>query len=435
MTTANYIDPLSKPYPFCPGCSHANLFDEFEKALQEIQPDPKRLVVVSDIGCIGIGDRHFLCHTFHGLHGRSITYATGLKLARPDLTVVVLIGDGGLGIGGTHFLNAARRNVDITVIVANNFNFGMTGGQHSVTTPHESLTTTTPYGNYEYPLDVCGLAIVAGCNFAARTLYIDKGLKDMLKEAILTKGFSVVDVWELCIPYFTKNNQLNRKKLEDLKNRLNLPHGTLHRADKSDFSSALPQMKNHSQKVRPVFIESLFENSLKEKTRLSIAGTAGKKIKSAATLLCHTAVSSGLYTTQRDDYPVTVMSGHSVSEIVLDPNPIDNFGFDVPDILLLVSEEGLKVSKTTIENMKPNGTIYTFEKFSSLKTQATVKTISEDSLKISVPKTHHAFLLLCFFLKETNLFSWQAFRQSIETTQKSDVAQKSLEILDHVSKY
>lgn len=435
MTTANYIDPLSKPYPFCPGCSHANLFDEFEKALQEIQPDLNRLVVVSDIGCIGIGDRHFLCHTFHGLHGRSITYATGLKLARPDLTVVVLIGDGGLGIGGTHFLNAARRNVDITVIVANNFNFGMTGGQHSVTTPHESLTTTTPYGNHEYPLDVCGLAITAGCNFAARTLYINKELKDYLKEAMLTKGFSVVDVWELCIPYFTKNNQLNRKKLEELKTRLNLPHGILHQATKPNLSSALPRIKNHSQKVCPAFIETHFESALKEKTCLSISGTAGKKIKSSATLFCHTAVSSGLYATQRDDYPVTVMSGHSVSEIALSPDPIDNFGFDTPDSLLLVSEEGVRFSKTTIENMPAKGVIYTFEKFSDLKTQATVKTISEDSLKISVPKTHHAFLLLCFFLKETNLFPWQAFRQSIQAIQKNDVAQKSLEILDHFSKY
>lgn len=434
MTTTNYIDPLSKPYPFCPGCSHANLFDEFEKALQEIQPDPKRLVVVSDIGCIGIGDKHFLCHTFHGLHGRSITYATGLKLARPDLTVVVLIGDGGLGIGGAHFLNAARRNVDITVIVANNFNFGMTGGQHSVTTPHESLTATTPHGNYEYPLDVCGLAITAGCNFAARTLYIDRTLKDVLKEAILTKGCSVVDVWELCIPYFTKSNQFNRKKLEELKNRLNLPHGVLHRATKPDLSSALSQMKNHNRKMHPVFIKSSFEKTLKEKMCLILSGTAGKKIKSSATLLCHTAVSSGLYVTQRDDYPVTIMSGHSVSEIVFGPDPIDNFSFEAPDILILVSEEGLKVSKTTIENMTPNGTIYTFEKFSDLKTQARVKTISEEALPIPIPKTHHAFLLLCFFLKETNLFSRQAFRQSIEATQKSDIAQKSLEILDRFSK-
>ena len=102
------------------------------------------MVIVSDIGCAGLSDQYFSTSAFHGLHGRSITYATGIKLARPELTVIVIMGDGGTGIGGAHLINAARRNVGITVLVFNNLNFGMTGGQHSTTTPEGAITATTP---------------------------------------------------------------------------------------------------------------------------------------------------------------------------------------------------------------------------------------------------------------------------------------------------
>ena len=116
-------------YPFCPGCGHGLILNQFNAALMKLGLDPTRVVIVTDIGCQGLGDQYFATHAFHGLHGRSIAYATGIKLADPDLTVIVIMGDGGTGIGGAHLLNAARRNIGLTVLVFNNFNFGMTGGQ------------------------------------------------------------------------------------------------------------------------------------------------------------------------------------------------------------------------------------------------------------------------------------------------------------------
>ena len=160
MTSLTTITPLStyrneSPYPFCPGCGHGSILDHLNAALLELELDPRQVVLVSDIGCAGLSDQYFSTNAFHGLHGRSVTYACGIKLARQDLHVVVLMGDGGTGIGGTHLLNAARRNIGVTVLVFNNMNFGMTGGQHSSTTPFGAATSTTPDGNLEAPLDIC----------------------------------------------------------------------------------------------------------------------------------------------------------------------------------------------------------------------------------------------------------------------------------------
>ena len=119
-----YMTDKIGPLPFCPGCGHHLLIKALDKALVKLQLDPKKVVIVTDIGCIGLSDRYFTTNAFHGLHGRAITYACGLKLGRPDLTVIALKGDGGCGIGGTHLLNVARRNIGITLIVMNNLNFG-----------------------------------------------------------------------------------------------------------------------------------------------------------------------------------------------------------------------------------------------------------------------------------------------------------------------
>ena len=178
MTPPTTITSLSTyrndtPYPFCPGCGHHAILEHLNAALVSQQLDPRQVVLVSDIGCSGLSDQYFATSAFHGLHGRSITYATGIKLARPDLSVIVIMGDGSTGIGGAHLLNAARRNIGLTVLVFNNFNFGMTGGQHSTTTPAGAITATTPGGNLERPLDICATVAVNGAGFVWRGTSFD----------------------------------------------------------------------------------------------------------------------------------------------------------------------------------------------------------------------------------------------------------------------
>ncbi len=196
-TIDTYLTNEIGPLPFCPGCGHDQLLKALDKALVKLQLDPAKTVIVTDIGCIGLSDQYFITHGFHGLHGRSITYACGMKLARPELTVIVLMGDGGCGIGGSHLLNVARRNIDITLLVANNFNYGMTGGQHSVSTPLSGITPTTPMGNLESAMDLCKTAIAAGAGWVYRGTTFDGSLSNRLFSITRSLGSSSPFTWAI----------------------------------------------------------------------------------------------------------------------------------------------------------------------------------------------------------------------------------------------
>ena len=232
-----------RDYPFCPGCGHGLILNQLNAALVKLGLDPTRVVIVTDIGCQGLGDQYFATHAFHGLHGRSIAYATGIKLADPDLKVIVIMGDGGTGIGGAHLLNAARRNIGLTVLVFNNFNFGMTGGEHSVTTPPGGVTATTRAGNVERPLDVCATVAVNGAGFVWRGTAFDRDLADIIAEAIRSESFALLDIWELCTAYYVPNNEFSRKSLEATRTALGMAAGVLHREARPEYARALRESR------------------------------------------------------------------------------------------------------------------------------------------------------------------------------------------------
>jgi 2-oxoglutarate ferredoxin oxidoreductase subunit beta len=188
--------------PFCPGCGLFSVGDAFLRAVHELgHEDLSGFCFASGIGCTSwIPSPYFLADSIHTLHGRSIPVATGIKLARPNLNVVVFGGDGDIvGIGLSHFVHAARRNTDILVIMGNNMVYGMTGGQVAPTTPFGTFTTTTPYGSFEHPLDAAKLAVSAGAAYSARwTTGHLKELKDSMKTALLLKGFKFIEVVTQC---------------------------------------------------------------------------------------------------------------------------------------------------------------------------------------------------------------------------------------------
>jgi len=190
------------PLPFCPGCGGVTVMSEFLRAAYELgHENLDKFVFCSGIGCSSwIPSPHFMADSVHTLHGRSIPVATGIKLFRPDLNVVVFGGDGDIvGIGLSHFIHAARRNVDILVIMVNNMVYGMTGGQVAPTTPIKTKTTTTPYGSFEYPLDAAKLAVTAGACYVARwTTAHPKELKESMKKAIDLKGFRFIEAVSQC---------------------------------------------------------------------------------------------------------------------------------------------------------------------------------------------------------------------------------------------
>jgi 2-oxoglutarate ferredoxin oxidoreductase subunit beta len=209
--------PLSKylradmmPHIWCPGCGNGIVLNCFVHALDELKTDLDKLVVVSGIGCIGRTAGYTNTDSFHTTHGRAIAFATGVKLASPELEVVIVSGDGDLfAIGGNHFIHAARRNIGVKVICANNFNYGMTGGQLGPTTPLESLTTTSPYGNIEHPFNLVHLAAAAGAIYVARwtTLHVRR-LTQSIEKMMQKEGFCFIEVISPCPEIFGRYNKM-----------------------------------------------------------------------------------------------------------------------------------------------------------------------------------------------------------------------------------
>ncbi len=205
-----YLRTDRLPHIWCPGCGLGIALSSFLYALEELGWDPDSVAVVSGIGCAGRVAGYVKLDSYHTTHGRAIPFATGLKLAKPELHVVVFSGDGDLfAIGGNHFIHAARRNIDLTVICINNFNYGMTGGQLGPTTPYGAWATTAPYGNYEHPFNLVYLAASAGATYVARwTTLHARRLKESIKEALKHPGFTFVEVISPCPTNFGRRNRL-----------------------------------------------------------------------------------------------------------------------------------------------------------------------------------------------------------------------------------
>jgi len=197
------------PHIWCPGCGIGISLGCFIQALQEAEVDRRKLAVVSGIGCTGRVAGYMKCDAFHTTHGRAIPFATGLHLANPELEVVVFSGDGDLAaIGGNHLIHAARRNVDLTVVCVNNFNYGMTGGQGGPTTQDGARTTTTPYGNYEPPFNLPALLAAAGASYVARWTVLDLGrLRRSMVEALHHPGFAFIEIVSPCPIYYGRFNR------------------------------------------------------------------------------------------------------------------------------------------------------------------------------------------------------------------------------------
>ncbi|MBE6115264.1 MAG: 2-oxoacid:ferredoxin oxidoreductase subunit beta [Erysipelotrichaceae bacterium] len=197
------------PHIWCPGCSHGSTMRALCQAIENAGLERKNTIIVSGIGCSSRAVGYLNFDTIHTTHGRALAFATGIKLAKPELNVIVLTGDGDISaIGGNHLIHACRRNIGITCIVLNNNIYGMTGGQYSPTTPSGDYATTAPYGNIDRDFDIPLLAKSAGATFTARvTAYgINEAIK-IMEKAIRHKGFSVVDVASICPSYYGRKNK------------------------------------------------------------------------------------------------------------------------------------------------------------------------------------------------------------------------------------
>ncbi len=218
---------------WCPGCGDYAVLAGVQKGLAEAGKTPSECAIVSGIGCSSNLPHFLKAYGMHTLHGRSLPVATGLKLANPDLTVVVTGGDGdGYGIGQGHFIHSMRRNLDLTYIVMNNEIYGLTTGQTSPTSMIGMETKSTPYGNIEHPVNPLGLALMSGATFVARGFSGDaKNLAEIIRQGVQHKGFSLIDVFSPCVTY----NKLNT--YDWFRERLYSLEAEGH--DTSDFDAAI----------------------------------------------------------------------------------------------------------------------------------------------------------------------------------------------------
>jgi 2-oxoglutarate ferredoxin oxidoreductase subunit beta len=208
--TYNYLR-VKKRFPnvWCAGCGIGIVMGSIIRAVDKMGYSKDEVVLVSGIGCSSRLPVYCDFNTLHTTHGRAIAFATGVKLAKPHLKVMVVTGDGdGLAIGGNHFIHACRRNIDITTVLINNQIYGMTGGQFSPTTPHEKFASTAPYGNKEKGFDPTKLAKAAGAAYVARgTAYHVQQLDKLIHGGLQKKGFAMIEAFSNCHTYYGRLNK------------------------------------------------------------------------------------------------------------------------------------------------------------------------------------------------------------------------------------
>lgn len=338
-------------FPFCKGCGHTSVIRRLNDALVKLDLSPSDVALVTDIGCIGLADSLFQnLHTVHTTHGRSTAFATGISLAdsvlaQGKLKTIVLIGDGGAMIGLQHLVHAAMLNVDVTVIICNNFVYGMTGGQGSGLTPECFVTATTPGGNIVPPVDICRILQNSNAPYVSRMLATDPELTEVLEESIAYSGFAAVEVLELCTEFAVPHNALTGTKLSELARNNGWQLWNVARdLTRQTFAD------RYRQNGRSTIAREEVRNGRREAQRsplghplsVVVAGSAGERVQSSAALICQLALDSGLHVTQKNDNPVTQGSGFSLSELRMSPRPIGFTGIEHPDLVLVTSDVGAR---------------------------------------------------------------------------------------------
>lgn len=406
--------------PFCKGCGHSLIANNIDMALQKNNYSLHDVVIVTDIGCHGIIDKCFKTHTIHGLHGRSVSLASGISagLNNPDKKIIVLIGDGGATIGMQHIIDAAHHNFDMTVIIHNNMLYGMTGGQPSEFTPSGFNTTIAHTGTKRKAYDICQIAALAGAAFVSRVI-ASVDFSDMLSSAFSKKGFSLVEVMEICPSYGVKSNPGMKLKnvVEDAGLEVKILVDQNVETFKTKYRSDTPSLIDSKNSI-----PTNYGSSLTKPVKIVISGSAGEGVQTAAELFAKAAIASGLNVTKKGSYPVTVGVGFSSSDIIISPTEIFYTGTAEMDAIIVTSEEGLDYSYSTIKNSK-EGIIFSDISLTLPETEA--KIINHDFRSKTSSKNVSLYALL-YYLNYSKVFPMEAMIETFKSekySSKIDLAQ------------
>ena len=419
---------IERPPVYCPGCAHDKITHTLDKAFQNMGLAGEKIVMVSDIGCSGLFDTFFNTHALHGLHGRALTYAAGLKLACPELNVVVTMGDGGQGIGGAHLLAACRRNLDLTLLVLNNFNFGMTGGQFSATTPQAAQVGSGFLNQLEHPLDICRVARAAGAPYVTRCSGYRGDLADVIQRAIEFKGFSILDIWGICPGRYTKKNRLTPKAIEATLAQLPAIEGLVADNDRPEYGAHYRKVAARQRRVgEPLTIDAEFSSPHPGRQEVILLGSAGQRIITAGEVLCLAGLTAGLQTTQKNEYNITVLRGPSISELILSPEEIDYTGIEKPSAIVALDQEGVDRRRAMFDHLDKETLVVQIEGVEIPACEASILKVNLKSLGIKKPDW--ALASLAVLANRGQIISLEMLAAALKIKFEDKVRQTSLELI------
>ncbi len=400
--------------PFCQGCGHGVIVKKVAQALEELGYTKFDSIIVSDIGCSGLVDPLFDTHSIHGLHGRAPALGVGVSLGldSTDKKVIVILGDGGVTIGLQHVLEAARRNIDITLVVMNNLLYGMTGGQISGLST-QKFKEKKAFDVEVPPFDIVKLAHASGAAYSARATTI-KTYTQVMKEALEINGFSLVEFSSLCTSYAFKK----LKELEEV-----FEEAEVYRNERSPVRAIAKETVSLLDNLARV--NAGFDTKIEDRMGIVMAGSAGGGVQSAAKLLATTGMLSGLHATMKGEYPVTVGTGFSVAEIILSQTPVNYTGLENPNVIIIVSEDGLRKIKGTINEES------TIIMDSSLKTDefANYKNITYGNF-IKVAKRGAALAALAYWIDRDGYMDIESLKKAVSDHKYSSALEASLDSVE-----
>jgi 2-oxoglutarate ferredoxin oxidoreductase subunit beta len=350
------------PTIWCPGCGHGIVAQAAIRACGDMGWDRDEVYAVSGIGCSARTPAYMDFNSVQTTHGRAIAFATGMKMFRPEKHVFLMLGDGDCcSIGGNHFIHACKRNIDLTVIVLNNMIYGMTGGQVSPTTPHDSRTTTTAYGNIDEPLDICKLAMAAGASFVARTTaYHAQQIPGLIKEGFANKGFSVIEILCPCpTGYGARNGFKVVGEMYDRLKSMSIPIEKAKTMSPEEMKGKVV-IGTFKNEPREEYIEKYFtmikgissvetlndltsrpystSGKMLGRREFRLSGTGGQGLLLSGIILSEAMIRQGKNAVHTQSYGVEARGGASRSEVVISDDDISFPEVSCPDVLLAMSQ-------------------------------------------------------------------------------------------------
>jgi pyruvate/2-oxoacid:ferredoxin oxidoreductase beta subunit/Pyruvate/2-oxoacid:ferredoxin oxidoreductase gamma subunit len=422
-----------RPPVFCPGCAHERVLKTLDGVLVSMGLAGHEIAMVSDIGCSGLFDTFFNTHALHGVHGRVLTYAAGLKLCRPALTVVATMGDGGLGIGGAHLLAACRRNINLTLLVLNNFNFGMTGGQCSATSPSDAVLSSGFLNRVERPLDLYKVAVAAGAPFVARCSTYQADLPAVIEAAIRYNGFAIVEIQGICPGRYTKRNKITPEMINANVQAFGAVNGEVSENAREEYGSAYRSQCAALKPVpRPRNIEARFAPPARKEQAVTILGAAGQGIVTAGEVLALACLSGGLHVTQKNDYNITVLRGPSVTDIHISPDPIDYTGMTQPEIMVALAPEGVERRRAMLAAATPDTLVLAAAGVALPDTKARVVTV--DFKNAGIKRQDWALASLAWLARQNTLINPEMLGAGLAERFKPSVLSSVKTMMEKVAK-